>query len=393
MSKKDYYEVLGIAKNASGDDIKKAYRGLAMKYHPDRNKDNKTAEAKFKEVNEAYEILKDDQKRAAYDQFGHHAFDPNSGGFRRQGSTSHQEGFEFNFGGTGGFANIFEEVFGDFMGSSQSSQGQRTGHAGHRGSDRRFDLKISLEEAFQGIQKKIKLQGHVACSTCQGTGAEKDSKPVTCSTCKGRGAVRMQQGFFTIERTCTTCEGQGQTIDKPCKKCAGSGHISGEKTLNVSIPAGIDDGSRIRIAGEGEAGYRGAPSGDLYLFITVERHNFFERDGSTLFCRATISMPTAALGGNLEVPTIEGGKARVVIPEGTQSGKQFRLKGKGMSILRRSTRGDMMIDVHVETPVNLTEAQRKILKEFEGNAKNQNHSPESEKFIEKVKRFLEGLKS
>lgn len=388
MAKRDYYEMLGVARDASADDIKKAYRTLAMKYHPDRNADNKDAEAKFKELNEAYEVLKDEQKRAAYDRFGHAAFDQAAGfGGRGNAGTSH----EFNFGRRGGFS-VFEEVLNEFMGGSHQTEERGGAAAGHRGSDRRFDLKISLEEAFQGTQKKVKLHGRVKCETCEGAGAEKGSKPVTCPTCKGRGAVRMQQGFFTIERTCTTCHGQGQTIQNPCKKCSGSGTIAGERILNVSIPAGIEDGSRIRIAEEGEAGYRGAAPGDLYVFVEVEPHNFFDRDGATLYCRAPISMVIAALGGNLEVPTIEGGKARVVIPEGTQSGKQFRLKGKGMSILRRSTRGDMIIQVQVETPVNLTKKQRELLEQFDLNSKSHAHSPESEKFIEKVKRFLEGLK-
>jgi molecular chaperone DnaJ len=389
MAKKDYYETLEVGKGASADELKKAYRKLAMKYHPDRNPNNKEAEARFKEINEAYEILKDDQKRAAYDRFGHAAFE--QGGFGGNTNGGPTGGFEFNFAG-GGFSDIFEEVFGEFMGGGRRT-GERSGAAaGQRGSDRRFDLKITLEEAFQGVQKKIKIYGLTKCKGCEGSGAEKGSKIVTCPTCKGRGAVRMQQGFFTIERTCTTCQGLGQTIENPCKTCSGSGVSKGERTLNVSIPAGIEDGSRIRIAGEGEPGYRGAGSGDLYVFISIERHNFFERDGATLYCRAPISMMTAALGGSLEVPTIEGAKARLVIPEGTQSGKQFRLKGKGMSILRRNTRGDLIVQIQVETPVNLTSKQREILKQFEQDSQSQTHSPESENFIEKVKRFIEGLK-
>lgn len=388
MAKKDYYEILGVDRGASADNIKKAYRKLAMKHHPDRNANNKNAESKFKELNEAYEVLKDDQKRAAYDRFGHAAFNQAGGvGGGREGA--HTAGFDFNVGG-GGFSDIFEEVFGEFMGG-----GRRTGGSaatGHRGSDRRFDLKISLEEAFRGVQKKIKIHGRIKCEICEGSGAEKGSQTITCPTCKGRGAVRAQQGFFTIERTCTTCHGQGKTIQSPCKKCGGSGAVTGERTLNVSIPAGIEDGSRIRIASEGEPGYQGAPPGDLYVFIDVEQHSFFERDGATLYCRAPISMITAALGGSLEVPTIEEGKARLVIPEGTQSGKQFRLKGKGMSILRRATRGDMIVQIQVETPVNLTKKQREILEQFDQNSRSHGYSPESEKFIEKVKRFIEGLK-
>ena len=387
MAKKDYYEILGIAKEASADDIKKAYRKFAMKYHPDRNANNKDAEAKFKELNEAYEVLKDDQKRAAYDRFGHAAFDQ-AGGFGGGRGGAHAAGFDFNTG-AGGFSDIFEEVFGEFMGGGRRASGGAA--AGHRGSDRRSDLKISLEEAFRGVQKKIKLHGRVKCEVCEGSGAEKGTKTVTCPTCKGRGSVRAQQGFFTIERTCPTCHGQGQTIENACKKCDGSGAVTGERTLNISIPAGIEDGSRIRIAGEGEPGYRGASQGDLYVFIDVGQHSFFERDGATLYCRATISMITAALGGSLEVPTIEEGKARLVIPAGTQSGKQFRLKGKGMSILRRASRGDMIVQIQVETPVNLTKNQREILEQFDQNSRSHEYSPESEKFIEKVKRFIDGL--
>ena len=393
MAKKDYYDILGVAKSASADEIKKTYRKLAMKYHPDQNANNKQAEDKFKELNEAYEVLKDEQKRAAYDQYGHAAFDPAAGGFGNAGG-GRPGGFDFNFGGgsNGGFSDIFEEVFGDFMGGGRRGA-EGNAPRGQRGADRRFDVRISLEEAFQGLQKKIKINGRLKCNTCEGSGAEKGSKPVTCTTCKGKGAVRVQQGFFTIERTCTACHGQGRTIPNPCKKCSGNGTVSGERVLNVSLPAGIEDGSRIRLAGEGDPGYQGANSGDLYVFVTVEPHGFFERESSMLYCRAPIPMTTAALGGNLEVPTIDGGQARVVIPEGTQSGKQFRLKGKGMSILRRSTRGDMIISIQVETPVNLTKKQREILEQFHQNADNQSHSPESEKFITKVKRFLEGLKN
>ena len=392
MAKRDYYDVLGISKTASADDIKKAYRKLAMKYHPDQNANNKQAEEKFKELNEAYEVLKDDQKRAAFDRMGHAAFDPASGGFGNAGSGK-SGGFDFNFGGggSGGFSDIFEEVFGDFMGNGRRGA---EGHApqGQRGADRRYDVKISLEEAFQGLQKKIKINGRLKCDICDGSGAEKGSKPVTCTTCKGKGAVRAQQGFFTIERTCPTCNGQGQTIPNPCKKCAGAGTMAGERVLNISLPAGIEDGSRIRLAGEGDPGYQGANAGDLYVFVSVEPNGFFDREGSMLYCRAPIPMMTAALGGNLEVPTIDGGHARVAIPEGTQSGKQFRLRGKGMSILRRSTRGDMIISIQVETPINLTKKQRDILEQFHQNVDTSGHSPESDKFIAKVKRFLEGFK-
>ena len=391
MAKQDYYDVLGVSKTASADDLKKAYRKLAMQYHPDQNANNKQAEEKFKELNEAYEILKDDQKRAAYDRMGHAAFDPANGGFG--GGAGRAGGFDFNFGGgRAGFSDIFEEVFSDFMGNGRRGAESNTPR-GQRGSDRRYDVNISLEEAFHGLQKKVKISGRLTCDVCRGSGAEKESKPVSCTTCRGRGSVRAQQGFFTIERPCPTCHGQGQTIPNPCKKCSGTGAIAGEKTLNVSLPAGIEDGSRIRLSGEGDPGYQGASAGDLYVFVTIDPHVFFERDSSMLYCRAPIPMTMAALGGSLEVPTIDGGRARVIIPEGTQSGRQFRLKGKGMSILRRSTHGDMIISVQVETPVDLTKKQRDILEQFQQETTSQGHSPESDKFIAKVKRFLDGFKN
>lgn len=388
MAKRNFYEVLEVSKEASADEIKKKYRTLAMKYHPDRNANNKEAEAKFKELNEAYEILKDDQKRAAYDRFGAAAFEQ-GGGFNR-GSASGASGFESSFT-SGGFSDIFEEVFSEFMGGGQRrSAGQA--NAGQRGADKRHDLKIPLEEAYKGGQRKILIKGRTKCTPCQGSGAEKGSKPIVCSTCNGRGVIRAQQGFFSVERTCSSCHGQGQTIQNPCKSCSGTGTTMSDRHLNVSIPAGIEDGSRIRIAGEGEAGYRGAQAGDLYIFVEIQRHNFFERDSSTLYCQVPISIINAALGHNIEIPLIEGGQTRIVIPEGTQSGKQFRLKGKGMSILRRSTRGDMIVQVQVETPVNLTKKQRELLQEFTKDAHEKDYSPHSEKFIEKVKRFIDNLK-
>ncbi|MFN7710477.1 MAG: molecular chaperone DnaJ [Holosporales bacterium] len=385
-TKRDFYEILGVSKSASDDDLKKAYRKLAMKYHPDRNPGNQEAEAKFRELNEAYEVLKDAQKRAAYDQFGHAAFDPAMGG----GRGGPGAGFGgFHQGDASGFADIFEEMFGDFMGGGR---GQGGAAAAQRGADLRYKLRISLEEAFKGTQAKIRVATLLKCEPCKGLGSAKGAAPTVCSTCRGRGTVRSQQGFFTFERTCTSCQGVGQTISDPCKSCGGSGRKTGERTLNVAIPAGVDDGTRIRLAGEGEAGVRNGTPGDLYVFVEVNPHAFFERDGSSLHCRAPISMTTAALGGSIEIPTIEGGNVKVAIPEGTQSGKQFRLKGKGMSILRRSLRGDLYIHVQVETPVNLSKRQKELLEEFAKLEAGGRNSPESETFSDKVKKFFESLK-
>ncbi|MBN9343742.1 MAG: molecular chaperone DnaJ [Caedibacter sp. 38-128] len=390
--KRDYYEMLGISKGASADDLKKAYRKLAMKYHPDRNQSDKEAERKFKEINEAYEILKDDQKRAAYDRYGHAAFDPAAGGFGGGGARgSAGPGFDFHFStGGGGFSDIFEEVFSEFMGGGSRQQGSAS--SAQRGSDLRYNLKVSLEDAFKGAQVTIKLNTPIKCDTCEGHGTAKGTKPETCTTCRGRGAIRMQQGFFSVERTCTTCHGAGHIIKDPCKTCRGSGRKTGERTLSVAIPAGIEDGSRIRLAGEGEAGLRGGPAGDLYVFVAIEPHRLFERDGADLYCKAPISFVTAALGGALEVPTIDGNHVRVTIPEGTQSGRQFRLKSKGMSILRRSGRGDMIIQVIAETPVHLNKRQKELLKELDETMEKGDHTPENAKFMAKVKKFLEGLR-
>ena len=391
MAKRDFYEVLGVSKNASADDLKKAYRKLAMKYHPDRNQGDAEAEKKFKELNEAYEILKDDQKRSAYDRYGHGAFDPAAGGFGG-GFRGSNAGGGFGFSGSGPFSDIFEEVFGDFMGggrrgaAGQSAQGQR-------GADLRYPLKVSLEQAFKGMTTKIKLSTFGSCKPCNGTGAEKGSGVITCPLCRGHGVVRAQQGFFTIERTCASCSGTGKKIDKQCLSCSGNGRKLEDKTLSISVPAGVEDGMRIRLAGEGEAGLRGGAAGDLYVSIEVESHSFFEREGSSLHCRFPISMTTAALGGHIEVPTIEGGKARITIPEGTQSGAQFRLKGKGMSILRRSSRGDMFIHVVVETPVGLSKKQKDALKAFAETLSEKNAPPESENFSEKLKKFWQSFLS
>lgn len=376
MDKQDYYEVLGVGRDAEADAIKSAYRKLAMKFHPDRNPGDTDAESRFKEAAEAYEILKDDQKRAAYDRYGHAAFE--NGG----GPGGGAQGFDF----ASGFSDIFDEVFGDFMGGRRGAGG-----GAGRGADLRYNLDISLEDAFHGRKIDIRVPTSVSCDECSGSGAEGGAQPTTCGTCGGAGKVRSQQGFFTIERTCPSCGGHGQVIDNPCSSCGGAGRVRREKTLAVNIPPGVDDGTRIRLADEGEAGVRGAPPGDLYIFLDVEKHQIFEREGSDIFCAVPIPMTTAALGGNVEVPTIDGSRAKVSIPEGTQSGQQFRLRSKGMSVLNSKGRGDMYIETAVEVPVNLTKDQKKLLKNFReaGGGKNQN--PQSDGFFSRVKEFWEDL--
>jgi molecular chaperone DnaJ len=376
---KDYYETLGVSRGCSPEDLKKAYRKLAMQYHPDRNPGDKKAEQKFKEINEAYDVLKDDQKRAAYDRFGHAAF-------QNGGNGRAHPGFEFNFA-QGGFADIFDEMFGEFMGGRRAS-----GAGAGRGADLRYNLEITLDEAYSGKQATIRVPTLVLCDSCGGTGAESGSRPTTCGTCRGHGKVRAQQGFFTIERTCPTCHGQGQVIENPCRHCGGQGRQRRERTLNVNIPAGVEDGTRIRLAGEGEAGLRGAPPGDLYIFLSVAPHPFFQRDGADIHCRVPIPMTTAALGGSIEVPSIDGGRARVTVPPGTQTGHQFRLRNKGMSILRSNSRGDMFIEAVVETPVNLTKRQQELLREFEKAANPKETSPESAGFFAKVKELWDDLR-
>ncbi|MBR9972654.1 molecular chaperone DnaJ [Magnetospirillum sulfuroxidans] len=379
MSKRDYYEVLGAERGASADELKKAYRKLAMQYHPDRNPDNPDAADKFKELNEAYDVLKDEQKRAAYDRFGHAAFENGMGGGRGQG------GFSDFGGGGGGFSDLFEEMFGDFMGG-------RRGAATGRGNDLRFNMDISLEDAFAGKSTTITVPSSASCESCKGTGGKDGAQPTTCGTCHGHGKVRAQQGFFTIERTCPTCQGMGKVIKDPCRVCGGQGRVRKDKTLQVTIPAGVEEGTRIRLSGEGEAGARGAPAGDLYIFLSIKPHRIFQRDGANIYCRVPIPMTTAALGGVIDVPTIDGSMTKVTIPPGSQSGNQFRLKSKGMSVLRSPARGDMFIQAMVETPVNLTARQQELLKEFDAAGDTDGkHNPESEGFFAKVKELWKDL--
>ncbi len=376
MSKRDFYDVLGVAKGASGDEIKKAYRQKARALHPDSNRDNPKAEEQFKEVNEAYEILKDDQKKAAYDQFGHAAFEGGMGGGGRPGGG--------DFGSA--FSDVFEDLFGDFMGGGRGRQ-QRA----RRGADLRYNLGVTLEEAYQGKTATISVPGSVDCSSCSGTGAEGGAQPQNCPTCQGHGKVRAQQGFFTIERTCPTCKGQGQIIKDPCRSCAGAGQVRKERSLSVKVPAGVETGTRIRLAGEGDGGPRGAAPGDLYIFIDVAHHPIFERDGTSLYCRIPVPMTTAALGGEIEAPTLDGGRTRVKVPAGVQSGKQLRLRGKGMPALQRAgIHGELYIELAVETPVNLTKRQRDILEEFEHEGAE--NSPENRDFFGKVKDFWDSMR-
>jgi molecular chaperone DnaJ len=381
MAKRDYYEILGVARTASEQDLKAAFRKLAKECHPDANPGDKAAEQRFKELNEAYEALKDPQKRAAYDQFGHAAFEHGRGP-----------------GGPGGFgpdfassmSDIFDDLFGEFMGGRRGTGGagrQRSGR--ERGADLRYNMEIDLKEAFEGKNAQIRVPASVACDGCSGTGAKAGSKPKSCPTCAGQGKVRASQGFFTIERTCPTCQGRGEIIEDACPKCRGAGRVTKERTLSVNIPSGVEDGTRIRLAGEGEAGLRGGPAGDLYIFLSIRPHEFFQRDGADIFCRVPISMVTAALGGSVEVPSLGGQATSVKIPEGTESGKQFRLKGKGMPVLRASTRGDMYIQVEVETPKNLNAKQRHLLEEFE-KASHKDTSPASHGFFARVASFFEG---
>jgi molecular chaperone DnaJ len=373
MAKRDYYEVLGVARGANEADLKSAFRKLAMKYHPDRNPGDKDCEHHFKEVNEAYDVLKDAQKRAAYDRFGHAAFE-------------HGTGAGAGFGAD--FASSFADIFEDLFGMAGARRGRPSGR--ERGADLRYNMEITLAEAFGGKTAQIRIPTAVTCEVCSGSGAKAGSRPKACPTCGGYGKIRHAQGFFTMERTCPACHGRGQVIEDPCPTCAGSGRVTRERTLAVNIPAGVEDGTRIRLAGEGEAGARGGPSGDLYIFISLAPHPFFQRDGADLHCRVPISMVTASLGGGFDVPLIDGGKTRVKVPEGTQSGRVFRLQGKGMPVLRARGTGDMYVQVMVETPQKLSKRQKELLAEFDRQSSGDTH-PESAGFFAKVKEFLDGF--
>ena len=381
MSKRDYYDILGVTRKATADEMKAAFRKKAKELHPDRNPGDAKAEQSFKELNEAYDVLRDEQKRAAYDQYGHAAFEGPGGG----GPGGRGFGFDFSTS----FTDVFDDLFGEFMGGRRGGGG---GNRASRGTDLRYNMEISLEEAFTGKTATIRIPGSIACEACSGTGAEAGSKPQACPTCSGVGKVRAQQGFFTIERTCPTCQGLGRVVKNPCKVCSGAGRVQRERTLNVNIPQGIEDGTRIRLAGEGEAGLRGGPKGDLYIFLSVAPHPLFKRDGQDILCRVPVSFVTAALGGHVEVPTLGGGRARVAVAEGTQSGRQFRLRGKGMPGLRgQGSSGDMFVEVSVETPVHLTKKQQELLREFE-KATNSQNSPETTSFFARMKEFFEGGK-
>lgn len=374
MSKRDYYEILGVSRTVTEVELKSTFRKLAMQHHPDKNPGDKAAEIKFKEINEAYQILSDGQKRAAYDRYGHAAFE--------------------NGGGPGNgadFSDFMSDIFDSFFGDARGGRGGPRGANGReRGADLRYNLEIGLEEAFNGKTASIRVPTSIACEVCTGTGAKPGSSSRQCPTCGGHGRVRANQGFFSVERTCPTCGGRGEVIDDPCKNCSGSGRVTRERTLSVNIPAGVEDGTRIRLAGEGEAGLRGGPAGDLYIFLSIKPHAIFQRDGADLFCRVPLGLTSAALGGEIEVPTLTGEKARVKVPEGTQSGKQFRLKGKGMSVLRSREVGDLYIEVVVETPQKLTPRQRELLMEFERESSHSTH-PETAGFFGRVKDFLGGI--
>ena len=373
MSKRDYYEVLGVSRTCTEAELKSAFRKLAMQHHPDRNPGDNECEHKFKEINEAYDVLKDGDKRAAYDRFGHAAFE--------QGGMGGAQGFSADFGSA--FADIFEGIFG-----MPGGRGRSTGR--ERGSDLRYNMEITLEDAFEGKTAQVRIPTSVTCEACSGSGAKAGTKPKACSTCGGMGKIRHAQGFFTLERTCPSCQGRGQVIEDPCKACGGAGRVTRERTLSVNIPPGVEDGTRIRLAGEGEAGVRGGPPGDLYIFLSLAPHAFFQRDGADLHCRVPISMVTASLGGDFEVPAIDGSKAKVKVPAGTQTGRRFRLSGKGMPVLRSKQTGDMYVQVSVETPQNLNKRQKDLLAEF-AKLSSDETQPEATGFFGRVKDFLDGL--
>ncbi len=370
MAKRDYYDVLGITKSASKEEIKKAYRKLALKYHPDKTKGDKTSEEKFKEASEAYHVLSDEKRKTNYDQFGHAAFE--GAGGRGQGFG----GFDFN---SSSFSDIFEDFFGEFGGSSPR-------RSSNRGNDLRYDVSISLEEAYKGLEKNVKYTTYKKCSSCSGTGAAKGSKPIKCDYCSGRGKIRSNQGFFTIQQTCPQCSGYGETIGSPCKSCSGNGKTQGSENVTVKIPKGVDDGTRIRLSGKGEAGSKGGSSGDLYLFISIDNHNIFKRSEENLYYELPISLSNATLGTTVEVPSIDGGKSKIKIPAGTQYGKQFRLKGKGMPLLRKSIFGDLYIRIVTQVPTSLSKRQKEILEEFNEIEANK-PDPVIKSFFEKAKKF------
>jgi molecular chaperone DnaJ len=369
MSKRDYYEVLGLARGCGDDEIKSAFRKLAMRWHPDKNPGDQSCEHQFKEINEAYDVLKDDQKRAAYDRFGHAAFD---------GAGAHAHGFG------GDFASAFSDIFDDLFGMGRRGRGSGR----ERGADLRYNLEITLEEAFAGKTAQVRLPTNVTCEVCSGTGAKAGTQPIHCRNCGGSGRMRHAQGFFTIERTCPACQGRGTMIETPCENCGGAGRVTKERMLEVNIPAGVEDGTRIRLASEGEAGLRGGPAGDLYIFLSIKPHAMFQREGADLYCRVPISMVTATLGGEIEVPMVGGGRTNVKVPEGTQTGKRFRLAHKGMPVLRSKSRGDMYVQVAVETPQKLNKRQRELLREFEKQS-SQDTQPETSGFFAKMREFFE----
>ncbi len=378
MAERDFYEILGQPRTADAEALKRAYRRLAKEYHPDRNPGDEAAEARFKEINDAYDVLKDPEKRQAYDRMGHEAFRA-----RTQNGGAGPGGFDFGFGSS--FGDIFDEMFGDLA-------GRRRGRGGRRqGADMRYNMRITLEEAFHGKEATIDAPGSAACEPCSGTGSEGGAPPVTCSACNGAGRIRASQGFFTVERTCAACRGAGQVLRDPCKSCGGQGRVRRSRRLTVTIPAGVEAGNRIRLTGEGDAGERGGPPGDLYIFLDIEDHPVFDREGAHIHCEVPVAMTAAALGGDIEAPTVEGKRARIDLPPGTQSGARFRLRGKGMTVLNTRQRGDMLVTVRVETPVNLTRRQAELLREFAEEGEGRNRTPESEGFFARVRELWDDL--